>query len=79
MARVANIEVSLGLYQEFAVPALLMCPERQSLVCCPALVLPLTPGFQELGLQLCLGNTALQIEYCILANAQKQLSILPSA
>ena len=39
------------------------------------------PRLQELGLQLHLGNVALQIndnEYSILANAQKQLSVLPS-
>ena len=40
------------------------------------------PRLQELGLQLHLGNVALQIkdnEYSILANARKQLSVLPSA
>ena len=40
------------------------------------------PRLQELGLQLHLGNTALQFnenEYSILANAQKQLCALPSA
>ena len=40
------------------------------------------PRLQELGLQLHLGNVALQIndnEYSILVNARKQLSVLPSA
>ena len=40
------------------------------------------PWLQELGLQLHLGNVTLQIndnEYSILANARKQLSVLPSA
>ena len=59
-----------------------MYPERQSLVCCRVSVLLFDPHLQELGLQLHLGNVALQIkdnEYSILANAWKQLSVLPSA
>ena len=69
--------------QVFVVPVLLMYPGRQSSVCCPVLVLLLTLGFRSYAYSyIHLGNVALQInnnEYFILANARKQLSVLPSA
>ena len=37
-----------------------MCPGKQSLACCPMLVLLSDPQLQELGLQLHPGNVALQ-------------------
>ena len=58
-----------------------MCAGKQSLACCPMLVLLSDPQLQELGLQLHPGNVALQNndkEYSILPNSQKQLSTLPS-